>query len=297
MEEKKVITQETIKKKALELKQVSWFDSHFYRIRYTNEAKQEIIDYFPSTTTKLGALAKPFLIRWYGDLGTREATRRRDEASDRGTRLHWAWHIYITGGVVIYNPYETPLYSKEEIDKIFKEYNGLATVLTNQNEMWDMMKLQKFVERVKPVSVASEVIIYDMENREAGTVDNIFDIKTGKYLVNGAKPLELPGGRYIFDLKSGAAIGKEASMQVADYAKMAEKSGYGAIKGTLVGHTQAKTKTGIEGFSLSYQDENRVNEEYRDFRDIAKVWERNFGNKKPVIRQIPGMIVLPKKEA
>lgn len=282
-------------KKTLAVKQIDWFDQHFYRVRYINEAKQEIVDYLPSTTTKLGALAKPFLIRWYGDLGTREANQRRDEAADRGTRLHWAWHIYITGGVVVYNPPQTPLYTKEEIDEIYKKYNGMVVVLTNQNEMWDMMKLQRFVEIVKPESVTSEAIVYDIENREAGTVDNIFDIKAGKYLVNGATPLVLPAGRFVFDLKTGASIGKEASMQVADYAVMAKKSSYGAIKGTLIGHTQAKTKSGIEGFSLSYQDEAKVKEEYQDYRDIAKVWERNFGSKKPVIRQIPGMITLEKE--
>ena len=279
-----------MEKKTLEVKQIDWFDDHFYKIRYINEAKQEIIDYLPSTTTKLGALAKPFLITWYGDLGTREAQRRRDEAGDKGTRLHWAWHTYITGGAVVYNPPQTPLYTKEEIDEIYKK-NVSVAILTNQNEMWDMMKLQKFVQIVKPVSVVSEVILYDIDNREAGTADNIFDIESGSYPINGATPLVLPKGRYVFDLKSGTSIG-DGDMQVANYAKMAVKSGYGAIKGTLIGHTQSRNKTGIEGFGVSYQDEAGIKEKYQDFRDIAKVWERQFGNKKPVIRQIPGLITL-----
>ena len=160
--------------------------------------------------------------------------------------------------------------------------------------MYDMMKLQRFMEVVKPGIVASEVIVYDIEHREAGTVDNIFDIEAGEYLINGKIPLRLPAGRYIFDLKTGASIGKEARMQVANYAKMAEKAQCGAIKGTLIGHTQAKTRAGIEGFSVSYQDEGQVEQEYQDFRDIAKVWERNFGDRKPTIREIPGLISLNK---
>ena len=35
-----------------------------------------------------------------------------------------------------------------------------------------------------------------------------------------------------------------------------------------------------------------INQYYQDYRDIAKVWDRNFGNEKPTIRQIPGIITL-----
>ena len=280
--------------KTLEVKQIDWFDDHFYKIRYINEAKQEIIDYLPSTTTKLSAVSKPFLIRWHGDIGNREATLRRDEAGDRGSRIHWAWHVYITGGAVIYNPPKTPLYTKKEIEELQKKYTE-TFILTNQNEMWDLMKLQKLVQILKPTPVASEVILYDIENREAGTVDNIFDIEAGSYKINGSTPLVLPKGRYIVDLKSGASIG-DGDMQVANYAKMAEKCDYGSIQGTLILHTKSKTKAGIEGLGVSYQDEKMVDQKYQDFRDISRVWERQFGNKKPIVRQIPGLITLPKQE-
>ncbi len=272
------------------IKCIDWFDDHFYKINYINEAKQEIVDYLPSTTTKLSAVAKPFLIRWHGDIGNREAVMRRNEAGERGTRIHYAWATYIIGGAVIYNPPKTPLYTPEEIVELKKKYNNTWTI-TNQGEMWDMMKLQKFVQVLKPKPVASEVILYDLENREAGTVDNIFDIEAGSYLINGATPLILPAGRFIFDLKTGASIG-DGDMQVADYAIMAKKTGYGEIKGSLIGHTQAKNKSGIEGFGVSYQNEKQIAEKYQDFRDIARVWERQFGTKKPIVRQIPGIITL-----
>ncbi len=272
------------------IKCIDWFDDHFYKIEYVNEAKQDIIDYLPSTTTKLSALAKPFLIKWHGDIGNREATMRRDEAGERGTRLHYAWATYITGGAVIYNPPKTPLYNAEELAELKKKYPN-CWMITNQGEMWDMMKLQKFVQILKPKSIASEVILYDLENHEAGTADNIFDIEAGSYLINGATPLVLPAGRYMFDLKTGASIG-DGDMQVANYATMAKKTGYGEILGTLIGHTQSKNKKGIEGFGISYQDEKKIAEKYQDFRDIARVWERQFGTKKPIIRQIPGIIIL-----
>jgi len=48
-----------MEKEILQVKQIEWFDDHFYKIRYVNEAKVELEDYIPSVTTKLGALSKP----------------------------------------------------------------------------------------------------------------------------------------------------------------------------------------------------------------------------------------------
>ena len=279
-----------MEKEILQVKQIEWFDDHFYKIRYVNEAKVELEDYIPSVTTKLGALSKPWLAKWRGDVGNREANLRTESASERGTRIHYAWATFITGGAVIYNPFKNPPYTPEEILEIKKKHENNWT-LTNQGEMWDFLKLKKLVEVLKPNPVASETILYDIEHRDAGTSDNIFDIEAGSYLINGATPLKLPKGRYVCDLKTGASIG-DGDLQTACYAKMAQKSGYGTIKGTLIFHTQSGNRKGIEGLGVSYQDEKQIDQKYQDYRDIAKVWERQFGHKKPIIRQIPGLVTL-----
>lgn len=279
--------------KKIEVKQIDWFDDHFYKIRYENEAKVEIEDYIPSVTTKLGALAKPFLIGWYGDIGTREARFRTTEQADRGSRIHWAWECYTTGGVVIYDSPKTPIYDKEELDKIINASKGNFLILRDQDEMYQIMKLEKFYKILKPISYASESIVYDIENRDAGTMDNLFKINAGEYEVNGSVPLKLDGGFYIFDLKSGNYLGKEARMQVSCYAKCAVSMGLAPdIEGALIGHTASKNKKGIEGFSTVHLTKEDIEQEYQDYRDIAKVWERNFGTRKPTIRQIPGIIKL-----
>lgn len=278
-----------IKKEVVEVKQLDWFDDRFYKVTYINEAKVEVVDYLPSVTTKLGALSKPFLIRWYGDLGTREAHLRRDEAADTGTRLHWAWYTYMSGGAVVYQPPRTPMYSPEEMADINKKFSGNVHVVQNQNEMWNVAKLQRFNNILQPKPIANEITLCDVNTRDAGTADNIFEIKKGSYSVNGTKPVELEDGLYIFDLKSGKTVSKEARMQVAVYLKMAEKT-HGSFKGALIGHTQSKNKTGIEGFGLTVLNSKMIEAEYGDYRDIAKVWERNFGNSKPTIRQIPALV-------
>jgi len=277
----------------MEVKQIDWFDDHFYKIRYENEAKVEIEDYIPSVTTKLGALAKPFLMGWYGDIGTREARMRTSEQADRGSRIHWAWECYTTGGVVIYDPIKTPVYTKEEIDEIIKKNNNNYFIIRDQNEMYQVMKLEKFYKALNPLSCISETIVYDIENRNAGTMDNMFSIREGEYEINGSVPLRLGEGFYIFDLKSGNYLGKEARMQVACYSKCAVAMGLvDEVQGALIGHTASNTKKGIEGFSTIHLTQDDIEQEYQDYTDIAKVWERNFGNKKPTIRQIPGIIKL-----
>jgi hypothetical protein len=281
-----------MQKKTIEVKQIDWFDDHFYKIRYENEAKIEIEDYFASVTTKLGALAKPHLIRWYGDIGTREAQMKMREAGDRGSRIHNAWYHYTTGGAVVYQPERTPLYTRDELDEIYKRFNNAVYVIQNQDEMFNVMKLQQFHSIIKPREMKSETIVYNADHKEAGTADNIFEIDEGEYLISGAKPVKLPGGQYIFDLKTGSTVGKEAFMQVSAYLVCAESMGAPKFAGALIGHTSATTRSGIEGFKIYFLSREEALSQYSDYRDIARVWERNFGTKKPVIRQIPGLITL-----
>ncbi len=278
-----------MKKELIQIKLVEWFDNHFYKIRYINEAKEEVTDYFPSTTTKLEAKAKPFLGTWRGDIGNREADLRMKEAAKEGTVLHHAWYTYMEGGAVVYQDPRHPSYTEEELAEIKSKFLNVV-VLWTQEQMWNMHKLQRFVEIVKPRIVANEVTVAHIEHREAGTVDNIIWVEGGKYPVNGSTPVVLEEGYYIFDLKSGKTVSSDAYMQVADYVYCAETMDFGPFKGALIGHTQSKNKNGIEGFGLHVLNREQVDKYYQDYRDIARVWERQFASRKPVIRQIPALI-------
>ena len=274
----------------IKMKSIDWFDDRFYKVCYENIAKLNIIDYFASVTTKIGALAKHWLPMWYGDLGTREAQQRMTEAADRGSRIHWAWYTLTTGGVVIYDPPKTPIYTVEEKLNLIKRYNNAYYEIKNQDEMWQVMKLHELLKRLNPLDVMSEMKVYDIENRDAGTADNLFKIKAGSYEVNGSKPLVLKEGAYIHDLKTGKVVNDTSKMQVAAYGKMASKMTGVEIIGGLISHTHSKNKSGIEGLSVIHITKEEMESYYQDYRDIARVWERNFGNLKPTIRDIPGMI-------
>jgi len=285
-----------MKKKTLEVKMIDWFDDHWYRIRYLNEERLEVEEYFASVTTKLGVLAKPYLLKWYGDVGTQEARRKMREAGDRGTRIHYAWYVWTQGGAVVYQNPRTPAYDKEELDEIFKRFNGNVWVLENQDEHYDFLKLVQMHELLSPVKTEAEVKVYNVEHKEAGTSDNIFDIKEGEYNISGSKPVKLSGGLWLGDLKTGAQVSKEHFMQVSAYIHCAESMGYEKFQGALIYHTAASIKSGIEGLKVHVLTREEVDQCYADFRDISRVWERQEKDAKPTIRQLPCLVVMKKEE-
>lgn len=273
----------------IEVKLVDWFDDHFYKIRYTNDQKLDVEEYFPSVTTKLQAIAKPNLISWYGDIGNREANLRLDEASDRGSRIHKAWEVITQAGVVIYDPIKFEIYTKEEKEELINRHGGNHFILRKQEEMWQAMKLYELYKRLSPESVISETIVYDIDRKEAGTADNIMTIKEGEYEINGATPLKLKG-QYIVDLKTGNYIHEENKMQVSAYAKFAEKMGMDEINGAIIVHTNSKNRKGIEGLGCILIEKEELDGLYNDYKNIAKIWDRHFSRRKPRARQIPGYL-------
>ena len=294
----------TIKKGKVELKQIAWFDDRFYKVRYENDQKVEVEDYLPSVTTKLGALSKPMLTRWYGDLGNREAHLQMNEKAERGSRIHWAWETFCGGGVVIYQPDRTPLFDDEEFAELVKRYNNHYFVLRNQDEMWNFLKLSKFHKAIKPYFTLNEHIVYDLKNRDAGTMDNLFGIEAGEYEINGSKAVKLERGLYLFDAKTGNYVGNEAKMQLSAYwgclnfmirnglIELPDTSEDNEIKGAIIGHTSSQTRTGIEGFSAIVITLDEIQDYYRRYRNISAVWDSEFGSAKPKIRQIEGYVAL-----
>lgn len=285
---------ETIK----EVKMVEWFDDHFYKVKYgteTNGVPVEVTEYFPSVTTKLQVVAKPFLAKWRGDIGNREADLRMFEASQRGVRIHHAWYVMTTGGVIIYQPFQHPNYTQEEIDQISSVNFGNVAVIHYQDEMYDLYKLKRWLEIVKPKIIASELINYSIPNRDAGTLDNLFEIEEGDYAINGSKPLHLPKGVYVADLKTGKAVDDDAFMQVGDYAFNVREMGVADPIGSLILHTGSAVRSAIEGLSTLYRNKEQMESDYQDYRLAAALWERKNANAKPKIFEFPSLLSYKKE--
>jgi hypothetical protein len=270
---------------------IEHYDERFYRIE-----KNGKVDYYPSVTTKLQIVAKPFLAEWRGNLGNREADLRMFEAAERGTRIHAAWERMTTGGAVIYQPPKKPTFTAEEIKRISDEHNGLVEIIKYQDEMIQCAKLEKLLKVLTPQIIASEVIVYSDKYREAGTIDNVFGIKEGSYLINGRKPLYLKGGTYIGDLKTGNSFDDNAYMQMAGYAfAWVERYPTIKIEGTLGIHTGSKNKTGIPGLSVFLRTQEEMQQDFKDFRNVSSMWERKHKNDKPETYEFPSLITLKKE--
>lgn len=278
-------------KSLIEMRSVEWFDDRFYKAKYTQDGL-ETERYIPSVTTKLGAVAKPYLLKWVGDLGSREAELRRHEQAERGSRIHFAWQVLTTRGAVLYNPPRNPQFTNGQVNELHDMYHGNICIIQNQDEMYDVDKLQKFYIMLDPVKVEAERTVYDLEMNDAGTADTIFSLIGTREYQFGRSAIELPEGQYVMDLKTGSYVGKEARMQVSCYFKCLAKMGYKNMVGALIVHTKSNTKTGIEGLSVDYLDIAQIEEEYSDYRHVSSIWEKMFGSMKPMVREIPNIITL-----
>ena len=212
-----------------------------------------------------------------------------------GSRIHWAWQLYCNGGAILYNPEQHQPYTPEELAEIKAKYEGRYFMLRTQDEMYQLSKLMAWEKAVKPKENRTEQIVYDIEEKDAGTLDNLMLIDKGEYEIAGAKPMKLEGGWYVVDYKSGNNISSKAPMQVSRYGAMVEKM-YAKdehpikIAGGLIIHTGATTRKGIEGLQTIHIPRDEMIILNQDYKDIAKVWNRQMASAKPKVRQLPALI-------
>lgn len=274
------------------VRMVEWFNDHWYKLELLSATSQPETRWIPSVTTKLGITDKPFLARWRGDIGNREADMRLFEAQEKGKRIHNAWHIFCIGGVVLYNPWNRPNYTTEEISEIQFEYAGNVAVIQHQEEMLALVKLQRLVGILKPKMIFSEKVVYSLTHNDAGTADNAWEIAEGEYPINGAKPLFIKGGRYLVDLKTGSTVGESAFEQTAAYIKCDEEMGALPYQGSMILHTAAKTRTAIEGLACIVRSREDVEKDYLTYRLKSELWERTNEDAAPRVFEFPSLIRL-----
>ena len=273
----------------MNITKVEFWDNRFYRIERDGK-----VDYYPSVTTKLGAVNKPFLNKWRAEIGLREADLRVFEASERGTRIHSAWETLTTGGLVLYQPHRSPKYLQADLDAYMKEHDGHVELVRYQDEMLQVNKLAQLWAILKPEQLGAEVIVFSDKYREAGTVDNIWEIKEGKYPINGRTPLFIPGGTYIVDLKSGKVVDDDAYMQTADYGFSYNEMTGKVVDGTIIVHTGSSNKAGLPGLGVHLRTKGQMKQDFSDFRAVSTVWERKHPNFQPNLFEFPALLTLRK---
>lgn len=269
----------------MEVKRVTYFDEHWYRIEDTLGK----VVFLSSVTTKLGVAPKPYLAKWRGDVGNREADLRVYEAQQRGVRIHDCFETLCNGGTVVFNDVRHPTYTNEEITALRSSY-AVLSVSPYQDEYLDVLKLAEFMKIVKPEILACEMTVYSLKNNDAGTLDGLYRIKGGKYLVNGSKPLDIPEGVYVVDLKTGSMVDKNAYRQTAAYASCIKEMGIADPIGTLILHTQSKNRGGIEGLGVHLRGIEQMNSDYSSYRIVASLWEDENKDAAPKNLEFPSII-------
>lgn len=264
-----------------------YFDDRVYRIPLGNGKYHDIA----SVSTKLGIEDKPFLLKYYAQLGWEQARRELHRAGDRGKRIHFALWVYLQGGIIIYNPWQKPSYSELQVEEFKKESNGLFFAFTEQDEMLAMHKLQKFFEITGAKIFHSEHTVFSIEDDIAGTLDMALQMEKGTYDVNGRSKLIIPQtGILIADLKTGNQIPDNVWEQIAPYAIAYEKMNNMQAIGGLVLHTSAATRTAIEGFATQFRDRISLNGSMEIYKSLAYVWNQRNPDFGPKAFTFPTMI-------
>lgn len=251
-----------------------WFDDRGYRIKTGKDSFFECA----SVTTKLGIEDKPFLYRWYAELGWDQARKKLNEAGERGKRIHYAMYVYLMGGIVIYNPWQIPNYTDQQIEE-FKSKNPYFMVLSNQDEMLALWKIQRFFDIVKPEIIKLEETVWHATEGIAGTLDMVLKIEKGTYDVNGSKGLVIPEmGVYIGDLKTGSMVSDSAWAQIAAYQMAFESLSGVKTNGGFVLHTSGSNRKGIEGLSVPLKTSEELGFDYQIFKSLSYVWDQRNPN-------------------
>lgn len=268
---------------------VTHYSEHWYKVLEGDKTH-----FIPSVTTKLSIKDKPFLARWRGDISNREADLRLYDAQQKGKRIHWAWETALKGGVVIYDPWQEPVYTPESIQKLRDENQDKVVILRSFEEMADVNKLARQHQILKPSVLAVEETVYDLENNDAGTIDHVYWIEEGVYEgISGSKPLHLDAGFYIGDLKTGNVVDDNVWLQMAPYLVMYELRHGVQMAGALVTHTGSKTKRGIEGLMTIVRGRQQLIEsDYPDYRHASSLWNRDHHDDQPETYEVPSLIKL-----
>lgn len=267
--------------------QVDWFDEHYYKILNPNGTEE----FFPSVTTILQVSPKPFLYRWRGELGNEEADRKKAEGAERGSNIHFACDILKQGGAVVLMQGNKAKYTDAELAEIKKKHNGLIALIWDQFEYLQIFRYLQMLNELKPFNIISEHTIFSLKHRYAGTLDEMYYLEAGNYNINGSKPLKLDTGTYIADIKSSKTITDDAFNQLAAYWVAQEEMSDQQIDGALLIHTNAQTKSGIEGLSVKVISRPEMEEYFDQFLKLFEVWKIKPSPAHPKVFSMPNQLI------
>lgn len=236
---------------------VEYFDEHWYKL--ANRI-------YPSVTTILTCYPNKLagIMNWRGEVGNIEASRKLKEAGEKGSFVHEMKTRMLMGTKFYYG------FAPEDAKQPYE-------VIRDQELYIQIYRLYQFFLKVKPKIIMDEMKLFSDKYEIAGSADLLLEIKDGNYMIDGQKPIYLPAGYYIADLKTSNYLHPEYWCQVAAYSKMfEERFPEYHIRGTLILHTKANNKYGIEGFGCKVildDSEKNIDDYFNDFMTVYACWK------------------------
>jgi hypothetical protein len=183
---------------------------HWYEIQ--NEEFEEPL-YLPSSTTILSCFPNPGLDLWFQTTNYEEIKKKQDEGKRQGTKVHKIIELRIMGQTVLGSGISDAQISLLGLsDKKLIQY--LKEPLTEREEE-ALVGVENFWEEFKPITVASEIMVYSKKYGYAGTADwvgYLWDAKKKKY--------EL----WIIDWKISKSVERGYDLQGVSYWKAFEET-------------------------------------------------------------------------
>lgn len=216
-------------------RQITFLDQRFY---YVNG------QFLPSVTTILDAYPKePSYYAWLKKVGE-EADEIRNAAGDRGSTVHQMTED-LDAGIEL---------SLLDSETGFQQYSV---------QEWAMAgRYVEFITRFAPEILASELTLYSLRYKMAGTLDRL---------------IELNGKRYILDIKTSNAIYDTYWLQVAAYSIMLDQE----VDGVAILWLNAKTRTegkgkqvqGVGWQLLIEDDQSKINDYISTLMAVRQLWD------------------------
>lgn len=292
-----------------DVKRVQYWDSRYYKVLYEvpkgdyvnsagvklHRAKSQLIEeHMPSVTEILGVLQPSFLAKWRGDVGNERADQIVRDALQLGSFVHFGADVLARGdGIVIFNPLEHPNFTDEEVEKLRKKHKTVVTARF-QVEYVQLWRIWQFLMHVRPKKVQTEQTVFSVRHKYAGTLDGFAWIDEGSYNIAGSQSLDLEGGWYVWDYKTGKGISQTNRRQISSYVeavlegnpKLADD-----FRGGLILHTNnEKIEKGIEGFKATLVNMREQHQCFGEFMKIFEVYKIEHPIPDPSVFSMPALL-------
>jgi hypothetical protein len=269
------------------IKTVEWFDDRFYKVKLSNSE----VEYYPSVTTVLEVVNKPFLAHWRGEIGNELADQKMNEAARKGTAIHHACTVLAQGGRVDWINSEFPDEPERErtLAQMKYYYGDSFFVFRRSQEDWiHVVRFFKWWTILNPRLVYADHKLYSQKKHVAGTLDFAVEIKEGDYQISGKDPVHVQSGIYIVDLKTGKEVHESHFLQIGQYADMVDVP----IVGGMILHTNAQMRSGIEGVKTYVRTQEQILLDIKDFDAAHALWLRENAAYKPRVLELPTSLSL-----